>query len=297
MNFVETRDNAKIFYRVSGEGAPVILIHGWPLSGDMFEYQKLALLRRGFQVITYDRRGFGYSEQTGENYDYDTFASDLNDVIEQLGLESVALVGFSMGGGEIARYLSRYGADKISSTVLISAVTPYMLKDGSNPAGVDLSVFQQMISGLEEDRPKFLAAFTKQFFGVNVVSHPVSQETMDWCGQIALRAGLKASIDCVNAFAKTDFRKDMAAFTVPTMIIHGTSDKTVPMASSGEQSAKLIPSAVYKKYDGAPHGLFITHKEKLNEDLISFLEANRPVNAVGARKVGKVREQTSALNS
>jgi non-heme chloroperoxidase len=275
MSFFNAKDQTKIFYSDAGEGAPVILIHGWPLSADMWEYQKLDFLRRGLRVIGYDRRGFGRSDQPGAGYDYNTFADDLNSLIEHLDLQKVSLVGFSMGGGEIARYLSRHGSDRIASAALVSSVTPYMLKDASNPNGIDESAFAKMASGLEEDRPSFLSDFTKQFFGVNAVSHPVSQETQQWCNSVALQASLKATIDCVGAFGKTDFRKDMTAFaTVPTLIIHGKSDKTVPFAISGEAAAKMIPSAIFKPYDGAAHGLFITHKKQLNSDLFAFIDAN-----------------------
>jgi non-heme chloroperoxidase len=275
MSFFKSKDNTEIHFSDAGHGSPVILIHGWPLNGDMWEYQKLSFLRRGFRVITYDRRGFGRSAQPATGYDYNTFADDLHSLIEHLNLPKVALIGFSMGGGEIARYLSRHGADRVSCAALVSSVTPYLLKDESNPKGVDASVFAQMISGLEEDRPAFLAQFSKQFFGISVVNHSVSHETLDWCSMMALRASLLATVECVNAFGKTDFRDDLKAFSIPTFVIHGTSDKTVPFEVSGAISAKSIPTAIFKSYEGAPHGLFITHKNDLNEDLGAFLEQHR----------------------
>ena len=275
MNYFKAKDQAEIFFKDMGEGTPVILIHGWPLNADMFEYQTLELLRKGFRVIAYDRRGFGRSEQTAANYDYNTLADDLNGLVEHLGLAKVSLVGFSMGGGEIARYLARYGSAKIASVVLISSVVPYLLKDSSHPDGVDEKVFAQMISAIEEDRPHFLTGFAKQFFGANVVHHPVSQETMNWCFNMAMNSSLKGTIDCVTAFGRTDFREDMKAFTIPTLIIHGSEDKTVPIQTSGEEAARMVPKAIYKVYDGAPHGLFITHKQQLNLDLCEFLFANR----------------------
>lgn len=285
MKFFTAKDQAQLFFRDIGDGAPVILIHGWPLNADMFEYQTLELLRAGYRVITYDRRGFGRSEQTGENYDYNTFADDLNSLIEHLQLEKVSLVGFSMGGGEIARYLSRFGSQKVASAVLIGAVPPYLLKDASNPDGVEASVFEGMVQGLEKDRPAFLANFTKMFFGINIVNHPVSQETQNWCFNMAMQASLKASIDCVTAFGYTDFREDMRAFDIPTLIIHGTSDKTVPEAVAGAKAAQMISGSKYLPYDGAPHGLFITHKDQLWMDLRDFLEANKGV--VSERTTGR----------
>ncbi len=278
MNFFLAEDQSQIFFRDMGEGSPVILIHGWPLNGDMFEYQTLELLRKGFRVITYDRRGFGRSEHSATGYDYNTFSDDLAALIDHLDLKKVSLVGFSMGGGEIARYISRHGSEKVASVAFIAAVTPYLLKDNSNPKGVEQRAFMQMISQIEEDRPAFLGQFIKPFFGINLVQNPVSQETQNWCFSMAMAASLKATIDCVTAFSCTDFRDDMAAIDVPTLIIHGTEDKVVPLAVAGEASSRLLPHAIFKRYEGAPHGLFITHKHKLNADLQTFLDANRGIS-------------------
>ncbi len=272
------KDKTRLYVNDMGQGQPVILIHGWPLNSDMFEYQALTLVENGFRVISYDRRGFGRSSQQSLSYNYDTFASDLNEVIEQLGLHQVCLVGFSMGGGEIARYIGRYGAKKVANAVLVSSVTAYLLKDDSNPDGVDEKEFEKMIDGLREDRPAFLAQFAKTFFGVGWVTSPVSDEVLQWTNFMALQSSLKACIDCVTAFGKTDFRADLKAITVPTLIIHGTSDKTVPIKPSAEATAKLIPSAKLKTYEGAPHGLFMTHKKKLNDDLLMFLDGERTRN-------------------
>ena len=287
MKYFKAKDSAKLFYSDSGEGTPVILIHGWPVNADMWEYQKLELLRRGFRVIAYDRRGFGRSDQTATGYDYNTFADDLNSLVEHLEVPKVQLVGFSMGGGEIARYLTGYGASKISSATLVSSVVPYMQKDDSNPKGVDGSVFAQIQSGLEEDRPHFLAGFTKDFFGVSLINQAVSAETLQWCQSMAMQASLKATIECVTAFGTTDFRGDLKSFTVPTLVIHGTSDKTVPFETAGEAAAKGIPGSKYIPYDDAPHGLFITHKHKLNADLVTFLTANADRAAYESSKLSK----------
>lgn len=293
MDFFKAKDQSRIFYRDIGDGTPVILIHGWPLNADMFEYQTLDLLRKGFRVIAYDRRGFGRSEQPATGYDYNTFADDLNSLIEHLKLEKVSLVGFSMGGGEIARYLGRYGSGKIASVALVGAVTPYLLKGDTNPDGVDEKVFAQMISQIEEDRPAFLVQFTKNFFGINMVKHPVSQETQNWCFNMAMMASLKGTIDCVKAFGHTDFRNDMKAFDIPTLIIHGTDDKVVPLKTSGEASAQLVPAAIYKAYDGAPHGLFITHKQQLCEDLQKFLQANKGISTVRPSRQAEASDRSS----
>ena len=271
MPFVTATDKTEIFYKDWGKGKPVILIHGWPVNADMWEHQAIALASAGYRVISYDRRGFGRSGQPWSGYDYDTMAGDLNSLMESLDLRDAALIGFSMGGGEVARYLSRYSAQRVSKAVLVSAVTPFMLKTQDNPEGVDPAVFQQIIDGLTADRPKFLAGFGKGFFGVGLLSHPVSDEALAWAQNLALMASPKATLDCVVAFSATDFRPDMKAFTIPTLVIHGTSDATVPIEVSGRRAAALIPGATLIEYDGEPHGLFITAKDRLSQDLIRFL--------------------------
>lgn len=276
MSFLKSKDGTQIFFKDAGSGAPVILIHGWPLSADMFEDQTYRLLEEGYRVISYDRRGFGRSDQPAGGYDYNTFASDLNDLIEHLQLEQVSLVGFSMGAGEIARYVSRYGTTKVSCAALVSGVTPIVGKSEDNPVGVPEEKVDEIIAGIKKDRFAFFASFFKDFYGVGMLTHPVTEETLAWARSVTNMAGLKATINCVDAFAYTDFRPDMAAFTIPTLIIHGTADKTVPIATSGDQAAKLIPAAQYKKYEGAPHGLNITHKDQFNDDLVQFLAAHAP---------------------
>jgi non-heme chloroperoxidase len=271
MSFVEAKDGVQLHVKDTGNGRPVVLIHGWPLTGDMFEYQSLALLEAGYRVITYDRRGFGQSGHPATGYDYDTFADDLASVLNKLDVQGATLVGFSMGGGEVARYLSRHGAKRIAKAVLISSVVPYLLKDESNPDGVDLSVLEDMKIHVRKDRFAFLQSFAKMFYGVGMVSSPVSEALLNWTFILAVMASPKATIDCIDAFGKTDFRKDLASFTIPTLVIHGTSDKTVPIATAGRAAAKGIAGAKLLEYDGEPHGLFATVSGRLNTDLIAFI--------------------------
>jgi len=271
MPFVQARDGTNIYYKDWGSGDPVILIHGWPVNADMWEHQAPALSEQGFRTIAYDRRGFGRSDQPWSGYDYDTFADDLATLIDGLGLSKVTLVGFSMGGGEVARYLSRHGPGKISKAVLVAAVTPFLLQTPDNPTGAPQAVFDGIVEGLKKDRPAFLAEFGKAFYGVGPLNHAVSSETLAWAQSLAMQASPKATLDCVRAFSATDFRGDMGAFTVPTLIIHGTKDQTVPIDASGRETAKRIASARLIEYDGAPHGLFVTEKDRLNADLLDFL--------------------------
>jgi len=271
MAFIETADGTSLHVKDMGRGRPVVLIHGWPLTGDMFEYQTLALIEAGYRVITYDRRGFGQSGHGAFGYDYDTFADDLATIMERLDLQGATLVGFSMGGGEIARYLSRHGPARVAKVVLVGSVVPYLLKGDDNPDGVDQSVFEDMKAQIRADRFAFLQSFAKQFYGVGFVSKPVSQGVLDWTFLLACMASPKATINCVDAFGKTDFRPDLAAFTMPTLIIHGTGDKTVPIDPSGRAAARAIPGAVLVEYEGEPHGLFATAPMRLNDDLIQFI--------------------------
>lgn len=278
MDFITTKDSTtgeevKLSYKDYGTGRPVVLIHGWPLSKEMWEYQIEDLVEAGFRVIKYDRRGFGKSSKPWSSYDYDTLTSDLNAIIEELDLNDAVLVGFSMGGGEAVRYLSKYGSSRVSKLVLVSAVTPYMLKTEDNPDGVDESVFNEMMTQMKDDRIAFLDDFGKKFFGVNLINHPVSVPLLDYYRHLASVAAPKATQECANAFAQTDFRSDVKSVTVPTLIIHGDKDQTVPIDASSARTATMIPNAIYKVYEGAPHGLFYTERKQLNQDLISFCRA------------------------
>ena len=275
MDFITTNDaksgeEVEISYKDYGQGRPVVLIHGWPLSKEMWEYQIDDLVEAGFRVVKYDRRGFGKSSKPWNSYDYDTLTEDLRAVFENLDLRDVVLVGFSMGGGEVVRYLSKYGSDRVAKIVLVSSVPPYLQKSDDNEDGVDASVFEDMMKKMKEDRIAFLDDFGKMFFGVNLINHPVSSPLLDYYRMLAAVASPRATQQCAIAFAQTDFRNDVKAITVPTLIIHGDDDKIVPIESSSERIAKMIPNAEYKVYEGAPHGLFYTHKQKLNEDLINF---------------------------
>ena len=272
MAYIETRGGTKLFYKDWGHGDPVVFIHGWPLNADMWEYQMPTLAHAGLRCIAYDRRGFGRSDQPWTGYDYDTLADDLAALLDGLDLKRVTLVGFSMGGGEVARYLSRHGSGRVARAVLLAAVTPFLLKTADNPNGADKAVFDDMVAGLEKDRPDFLTDFGKLFFGAGMLNFSVSSAILQWSQSMALQASPKATVDCVRAFGTTDFRPDMAAFAgVPTLIIHGTSDGPVPIDASGRAAAKLIPHAELKEYSGAPHALFFTEKDRLNADLLAFV--------------------------
>lgn len=260
-----------IFYEDWGQGAPVVLIHGWPLDHTMWEHQAIALAKAGLRVIAYDRRGFGRSSRPWTGYDYDTLAADLNALLEELDLNQVTLVGFSMGGGEIARYIGTYGEARIARVAFVGAVTPFMLKTDNNPEGVPQSVFDQMGDAMKKDRFDFLQTFAKSFYGVGMISHPVSQGVLDWNFTVASLAAPNATRDCAVAFSSTDFRADLAEIKVPTLVIHGDADATVPFGASGERTAKMIPQAELKVYKGAPHGLFFTDKDQLTTDLLSFV--------------------------
>lgn len=266
-------EELQIFYEDLGNGEPIVFIHGWPSTHQMWEYQLTPLRELGYRCIAYDRRGFGKSDQSLNNYDYDALADDLKNLLDELDVDNVTLVGFSMGGGEVVRYCSKYNAEKVSKIVLVSSVIPYMLKTEDNPDGVPLEMFQQFEQQIRDDRPAFLATFGKQFYGVGFLSHPVSSSILEWANSLAFTASQKATIDCMTSFSQTDFRDELSSINVPVLIIHGDSDKTVPIKPTSEQAAKLISNAQYKVYSGAPHGLFYTNKQSLNNDLVSFISS------------------------
>ena len=271
MNHITTKDGVKLYIKDWGQGRPVVMAHGWPLSADSFDDLSLAIANSGMRAISYDRRGFGRSDQPWTGYDYDTLADDLAAVIEQTGAHDATLVGFSMGGGEVARFMSRHGCSNIKQAVLIASVVPYMLKAPSNPDGVDASQFEQMAKLIAEDRTSFWSGFFKDFFGVELLAHPVSAQTIEWARNTSMQAGLWPTLACAKAFSSTDFRDDLAAFRVPTLIIHGTADKIVPIEISSRKAASGIVGAQLIEYDGAPHGLFASHKTRLITDVLHFL--------------------------
>ncbi len=275
MPFVKSAQNSaaavEIFYEDWGTGKPVVFIHGWPLDHQMWEYQVTELGNQGVRCITYDRRGFGKSDYPWNGYDYNTMAGDLKALLDELDLNDVTLVGFSMGGGEVARYFGLYGGERISKVVLVSSVVPYMLKTPDNANGIPQEIFDGFVQKIKEDRPAFLDTFGKIFYGVNLIKHPASSEFLHWSWRITTSGSPKATTDCIYAFGLTDFRQDAAAISVPTLIIHGDADKTVPIDASARQAVKLIPNAKLIEYEGAPHGLFYTEKERLNKDLLEFI--------------------------
>lgn len=273
MPYVVTADETELYVKIWGPemGRPVVLAHGWPLNADSFDDLALGLAKAGFRVIAYDRRGFGRSDQPWDGYDYDSFADDLAAVIEQCDAEDVALVGFSMGGGEVARYLSKHGADNVTHAVLIASIVPFMLKTADNPQGVEQAVFDDMTAGMVEDRAAFMQTFAKSFYGVGFLTSPVSDAALDAFFQSAMMAGLHPTLAAAKAFSSTDFRPDCSAFTVPTLILHGTSDQTVPIDGSAREAIKHIQHARLIEYDGAPHGLLVTNKDEVLADVIAFL--------------------------
>ena len=266
MAHLTTSDHVNLNLKDWGTGNAVILMHGWPLSADTFDDMAIAIANAGMRAIAYDRRGFGRSAQPWDGYNYDRLADDLADVIEYAGAKNATIVGFSMGGGEVARYMSRHRARGVTKAVLIAAVVPYMLKTADNPKGVDPTVFDKMAGEIKNDRAKFWTGFFKDFYG-----GAVSEEVMEWSRALSMHASTKATLDCAAAFATTDFRPDLAAFKVPTLIIHGTADKTVPIDCTARVSAERIPGSTLIEYEGAPHGLLASHKDRLIGDVLAFL--------------------------
>jgi non-heme chloroperoxidase len=275
MAFVQVgNDNGapvELYYEDHGSGSPVVLIHGWPLSGRSWENQVPALVDAGYRVITYDRRGFGKSSQPWGGYDYDTFVADLDALLAHLDLNGVTLVGFSMGGGEVVRYIGRYGTDRVSKAVLAAAVPPYLYKSDDNPeGGLDDATIQQFQEGVRGDRIAFLDGFTTTFFtaGDDLL---VSEPNRLYNREIASFASPKGTLDCITAFGRTDFRDDVAKIDVPTLVIHGDSDAIVPFEVSGKRSHEAIPGSSLALIEGGPHGLNATHPEQFNRALLDFL--------------------------
>jgi non-heme chloroperoxidase len=262
----------ELYYEDHGSGKPVVLIHGWPLSGRSWENQVPVLIDAGHRVITYDRRGFGWSSQPWDGYDYDTFAADLNALLEHSELRDATLVGFSMGGGEVARYIGTYGTDRIRGAVFAAAVPPYLYKSEDNPdGGLDDATIEQFENGVRGDRIAFLDEFTKNFFAAGERSDLISEPQRLYAREIAAFASPKGTLDCIAAFGRTDFREDLDKVDVPTLIIHGDADAIVPFEVSGKRTHAAINGSELALITGAPHGLNATHAAEFNRALLTFL--------------------------
>lgn len=277
MSYLETSDGTDLYFEDHGGGQPIVFIHGWPLSGAMWEYQVVPLTRAGFRCVTYDRRGFGRSGKSDGPYDYAALGLDLAELIDALDLKDVTLVGFSMGGGEVVEYLARHNEGRVTRAMLISSVVPGLVQTLDNPEGVPMAALDEIREGLENDRPAFLTDFAKTFFGAGMLSSPVSDPMLAATCEAAMAASPIATLRSVRTFSETDFRADARAITVPVRIIHGDADETVPIAPTGKRAAALIPNADLKIYSGAPHGLFYTHRHDLNRDIAAFASGGRIV--------------------
>ncbi|MFJ9033694.1 alpha/beta fold hydrolase [Streptomyces sp. NPDC102274] len=272
MPFVTARDGTEIFYKDWGSGKPVVFSHGWPLTADAWDPQLKLMADNGFRAIAHDRRGGGRSGQTWDGNNLDTYADDLASLVETLDLHDVILVGHSTGGGEVTRYIGKYGSSRVAKAVLLSAIPPLMLKTDANPEGLPIEVFDEIRAGVAKDRSQFYKDLSAAFYGANRDGSTVTQGTRDEFWLWSMSVGIKGSYDCVKAFSETDLTEDLKKFDVPTLIAHGDDDQIVPIVASGNKSSKLVKDAIFKVYPGAPHGLSMVpvFAEQFNKDLFDF---------------------------
>jgi non-heme chloroperoxidase len=273
MSMITTTDGTKIYYKDWGAGEPIVFSHGWPLSADAWDAQMLFFGQQGYRVIAHDRRGHGRSDQTWDGNDYDTWANDLAELIEQLHLTNVTLIAHSMGGGEIARYVGRYGTSHLAKMVFIGAVPPLMVQTDANPKGLPLSVFDGLRSGLVQNRSQFYKDTSVAFFGYNRPNAKVSEAVKDEFWRLGMQSGIKASYDCIKQFSETDFTDDLKKIDVPTLFMHGEDDQIVPYQDTSVLAVKLVQHGTLKTYPGFPHGMTITQSETINPDLLAFVKS------------------------
>jgi len=274
MSTITTKDGTEIYYKDWGSGVPLVFSHGWPLTADSWESQMFFLAAKGFRCIAHDRRGYGRSSQPWDGNDMNTFADDLATLIEHLDLQRAVLIGFSMGGGEVARYIGRHGTKRIGKAVLVASVPPLMLKTDTNPGGLSKEVFDGFRASFLADRSQFFKDVASgPFFGFNRPTAKVSQGMIDSWWMQGMMGGHKNIYDGIKAFSETDFTEDLKKFDVPTLFIHGDDDQVVPIDAASRASASIVKNAKLIVYSGAPHGITDTHKDRLNEDLLAFLKA------------------------
>ena len=267
----ENSTSIDLYYEDHGSGSPVVLIHGWPLSGASWEKQTAALLAAGHRVITYDRRGFGRSGKPGTGYNYDTFAADLDAVLTTLNLSDVSLVGFSMGSGEVTRYLGKFGSARVRKAVLIGTLGPYLVKAADNPEGVDASVFEGIRTAIRADRPAFLMEFLRNFYNYDVTGGKlVSERVLEDNWNVGVGASAIGTVMCVDCWIE-DFRKDIAKNDVPTLILHGDADRILPPDATSRRQARMIKNVKFVELPGGPHGVLWTHADRINSELVAFL--------------------------
>lgn len=272
MPMINAVDGTEIYYKDWGQGPPVVFSHGWPLSADAWEDQMLFLAERGFRCIAHDRRGHGRSGQPWEGNNMDTYADDLAALVRSLNLRDAIHVGHSTGGGEVARYIGRHGSERVAKAVLIGAVPPIMLRTEDNPGGLPIEVFDQIRAGVLADRSQFFKDLSASFYGANRPGSKVSQGLRDFFWLQGTLCGMKAAYDCIKAFSETDFTDDLKRFDIPTLLLHGSDDQIVPIDASARRSVQLVPGAQLVVIEGASHGMCSTHKERINQELLAFLQ-------------------------
>jgi non-heme chloroperoxidase len=273
MSIITTQDGTEIYYKDWGSGRPIVFSHGWPLDADAWDPQMLFFSSQGYRVIAHDRRGHGRSGQTGTGNDMDTYADDLSALLDKLDLKDAMMVGHSTGGGEVTHYIGRHGTKRVSKVVLIGAVPPLMLKTAANPGGVPIEVFDQIRTGVKNDRSQFYKDLAMPFYSYNRPNAKISQGVIDEFWLQGMRGSIRGQYDCIHEFSEVDYTADLKKIDVPTLILHGDDDQIVPIDNAGRLSVKIVKNATLKVYEGAPHGMCTTLADKVNADLLAFAKS------------------------